>query len=236
MRRVDSPNHGPRTFGGTPRLIVVHYTAMRGGMDPVVAHFADPAVKLSAHYVVGRGGAAVQMVDEDRRAWHAGLGAWGDVADVNSFSIGIELCNDGASPFAARQMDALEALLADVMARHGIPPEGVIGHSDSAPHRKIDPGPRFDWRRLARAGLSVWPEGRGTAPPDAGRFRRDLAAFGYVAEVDDATLLGAFRLRFRPRAAGPLDARDMGIAAELAARWPVGWEAVGNVDLAVAAQ
>ena len=233
MRREDSPNHGPRTHGGTPRLVVLHYTAMTGGPEPVIAHFADPAVKLSAHYVLGESGEAVQMVPEDRRAWHAGLGAWGGVADVNSSSIGIELCNDGGTPFAARQMDALEDLLRDITGRHGIPPEGVIGHSDSAPGRKIDPGARFDWRRLARRGLSIWPEGRGAAvAPDPDRFARDLGVFGYVAPVPFETLLSAFRLRFRPRHEGPLDARDMALAAELAARWP----AEAGVDLAMAAQ
>ncbi|UWQ21330.1 N-acetylmuramoyl-L-alanine amidase [Jannaschia sp. W003] len=232
MEHIPSPNHGPRTFGGTPRLVVVHYTAMQG-IDPVLRHFERPETQLSAHYVVGEDGRTVQMVDEDRRAWHAGIGCWGEFADVNSFSIGIELCNAGTHPFAARQMDALERLLEDVMARHAIPPEAVIGHSDSAPGRKQDPGPRFDWRRLAVRGLAVWPEGRAWRAPNWPAFRAALRRFGYTAEVDDAVLLETFRLRWRPCGLGPLDAEDMAVAGELASRWPV--ETAAPVDLRVVA-
>ena len=136
---------------------------------------------------------------EERRAWHAGAGRWGGVTDVNSRSIGIELQNRGTHPFAHRQMAALEELLADLLARRAIPPERVIGHSDMAPARKADPGPRFDWRRLARAGLSVWPEGGG---PE-GDLPAHLAGFGYDPALPPDLLLAAFRLRFRPGRAGP---------------------------------
>jgi N-acetylmuramoyl-L-alanine amidase len=156
-------------------------------------------------------------VPEALRAWHAGAGEWGGVSDVNSRSVGIELANGGAEPFAARQMAALEGLLAGVMARWGIRPERVIGHSDMAPARKGDPGARFDWRRLARGGLSVWPEA-GEAEP--GGFVAAARAFGYP-DAPEEVLLGALRLRFRPWARGPLDRVDAGIAADLARRFPV---------------
>jgi N-acetylmuramoyl-L-alanine amidase len=217
-----SPNHGPRRPDHrTPDLVMIHYTAMRGGPEPALRRLCLPEAEVSAHWLIGEGGEVFALVPEDRRAWHAGAGRWGACADLNSASIGIELSNDGLSPFAARQMDALESLLAAIMARHGIRPERVIGHSDAAPGRKVDPGPRFDWRRLARGGLAVWPDGREDAAPDAGRFR-DLARLaGWTAEVDDVTLLAAIRLRFRPRHAGPLDGRDMAVAADLARRFPV---------------
>ena len=220
MRRVPTRNHGPRRGGATPRLVVLHYTAMRGGPRPVEALFARPDVEVSAHYVVAEDGAVTAMVPEGRRAWHAGVGCWAGCTDVNSASIGIELCNDGASPFAAAQMDALEHLLCDVTVRHGIPPEGVIGHSDAAPGRKIDPGRRFDWRRLARSGLTVWTDPEVGRAPCPNRFRADARRFGYDAPVADAVLLSAVRLRFRPGRSGPLDRWDMGLAAALAARWP----------------
>ena len=162
--------------------------------------------------------AAEQLVDESLRAWHAGAGQWGGVSDVNSRSIGIELANTGAQPFAEPQMTALETLLAGIMARWAIPPQRIIGHSDMAPARKSDPGPRFDWRRLARSGLSVWPDG--AAPADPARFAADARAFGYASD-DDTLVLRAFRLRFRPHAEGPADATDAGMAATLAARFPV---------------
>jgi len=114
---------------------------------------SDPAYEVSAHYLIARDGTVYQLVDEELRAWHAGAGQWGAITDINSHSIGIELDNDGASPFAAPMMAALELLLKAIMHRWSISPSGVLAHSDTAPLRKIDPGPRFDWARLARQGL-----------------------------------------------------------------------------------
>lgn len=218
IRDCPSPNHGPRRGGVTaPDLIVLHYTAMRGGPGPAIKRLCDPATEVSCHYVIGETGGVARLVPDAYRAWHAGAGRWGGSDDVNSRSLGIELSNDGTSPFPAPQMEALDALLRELMARHGIAPKGVIGHSDCAPGRKIDPGRRFDWCRLARRGLSVWPAA-GTAGTEG--FRRDLRAFGLTSEVDDATLLAAFRLRFRPHVEGPLDRVDAGMARDLATRVP----------------
>jgi N-acetylmuramoyl-L-alanine amidase len=204
-----SPNHGPRRDGLMPDLVVLHYTAMES-CEAALERLCDPGAEVSAHYLIAEDGHVWRLVDEDRRAWHAGAGAWRGRGDVNSRSIGIELQNDGASPFPEPQMTALERLLAGVMERHGIAPAGVMAHSDMAPGRKADPGPRFDWRRLALSGLSVWPE---PAPP--GDFARDLASFGYP-ETDEETLLAAFRLRFRPWSTGPLSDTDRALAAGLA--------------------
>jgi N-acetylmuramoyl-L-alanine amidase len=208
-----SPNCGPRRGGVLPDMVVIHYTAMATA-EAARARLCDPAAEVSAHWLIDEGGRAEALVPEDLRAWHAGAGAWGGVTDVNSRSVGIELANDGASPFAAPQMTALEALLAGIMARWSVPPERVIGHSDIAPARKADPGPRFDWRRLALGGLSVWPE-----PGEAGDFRADCRGFGYPDVADDL-LLAAFRLRFRPWGRGPLCDADRVVAAGLR-RWPV---------------
>ncbi len=172
--------------------------------------------QVSAHYVLGADGTVWQLVDESDRAWHAGSGAWGPITDVNSRSIGIEIANTGGAPFAARQMNALETLVDGIMARHMIPPERVIGHSDMAPGRKIDPGARFDWQRLSRQGLSIWPAADGE-----GDFLETARTFGYTADVPPETLLHSFRLRFRPGATGPLDDTDRALMANLAQRWPV---------------
>ena len=185
------------------------------------ARLCDPAHEVSAHWLIAEDGGVEQLVDEQLRAWHAGAGAWGAVGDVNSRSIGIELANSGAQPFAEPQIAALERLLAGIMARWGISPERVIGHSDMAPARKSDPGRRFDWRRLSHGGLSVWPrvtEGRsgGRLSDFVGHARR----FGYPA-VEEELILRAFRLRFRPWADGPLDGMDVAMAADLATRFPV---------------
>jgi N-acetylmuramoyl-L-alanine amidase len=215
-----SPNCGERRGGARPDLVVIHYTAM-ASVAEARARLCDPAHEVSAHWLIAEDGAVEQLVDESLRAWHAGAGAWGAVGDVNSRSIGIELANTGAQPFAEPQMAALESVLAGIMARWGIPPERVIGHSDMAPARKSDPGARFDWRRLARAGLSVWP---GVTEGGSGGRLADFASharrFGYPA-VEEGLTLRAFRLRFRPWAEGPLDGVDVAMAADLAARFPV---------------
>jgi N-acetylmuramoyl-L-alanine amidase len=213
-----SPNAGERRAGVRPSLVVLHYTAMRCAED-ALARLCAPEFEVSAHYLIAEDGRVFAMVDEDRRAWHAGAGAWGAVTDVNSASIGIELANPGDAPFAAALMDALEALLAEILGRHRLPPEAVIAHSDCAPGRKIDPGRRFDWRRLARAGLSVWPEPEAAPEPPGGDLAPDLRRFGYTAEAPPDVILAAFRLRFRSGASGPPDATDAAIARCLAGRW-----------------
>lgn len=213
---VASPNFGPRRDGARPDLIVIHYTAMPT-CEEARARLCDPSAEVSAHWLISEGGAVEQLVDEAARAWHAGAGAWGGVADVNSRSIGIELANAGDAPFPEPQMAALERLLAAVMARWSIPPERIIGHSDMAPDRKRDPGPRFDWSRLAVQGLSVWP---GCGGDDKADFRASVRAFGYP-DLPSEILLAGFRLRFRPWATGPEDAVDRMLAADLARRFPV---------------
>ena len=180
----------------------------------------DAEAQVSAHWLIGRDGRVEQLVDESRRAWHAGIGTWGSCRDVNSHSVGIELDNPGDAPFAAPLMDALERLLDEILGRHGLPPEAVIGHSDLAPDRKSDPGPRFDWCRLARTGRAVWPRSNGH-DPDAAAFREGLVRFGYDAGLGEADLLAAFRLRFAPGRQGPLTGAETAMAADLGARWPL---------------
>ncbi|MCE5974386.1 N-acetylmuramoyl-L-alanine amidase [Sinirhodobacter sp. WL0062] len=214
---LPSPNFGERRGGLRPELIVIHYTAMRSCAE-ARARLCDPVAEVSAHWLIAEDGRAEQLVDEAARAWHAGAGAWRGQGDVNSRSIGIELANTGDAPFPEPQMAALEVLLRAIMVRWGIGPEGVIAHSDMAPDRKADPGPRFDWRRLALQGLAVWPEAGPQLPPDPQVFAALAQAFGYP-EVPPSQLLQAFRLRFRPRHDGPLDGADMAMVAALAAHY-----------------
>ena len=206
-----SPNHGDRR-GQRPELIVLHYTGMADGPS-ARARLCDPTAEVSAHWLIHENGLTEPLVPEDRRAWHAGAGSWQGRDDVNSRSIGIELVNPGDCPFPEPQMAALEALLGQIMARWDISPAAVIGHSDMAPGRKIDPGPRFDWQRLALQGLAIWPAGNADDLPLA----ESLTRIGYP---DGAGRLAAFRLRFRPWADGPEDATDRRIAAALADRLP----------------
>ena len=145
------------------------------------------------------------MVDEKARAWHAGVSWWRGIADVNSASVGIELANPGHEfgyqPFAEPQMAALMTLLPEIVARHDVAPANVVGHSDVAPTRKVDPGELLDWERLARHGLALArPRG---AQVDPGWNETALAAalnrFGYAVEDLPATIR-AFQRHFRPEA------------------------------------
>ena len=212
MIRLPSPNFGPRRNGLRPELVVIHYTEMTSA-EGALERLCAPEAQVSAHFLIGADGRVWNLVEEEARAWHAGAGEWGGRGDVNSRSIGIELDNDGRSPFTAPQMCALEELLPGILARWRIGHAGVIAHSDLAPERKADPGPRFDWRRLALLGLAAWPwtPGNGTAP-----LAETLDRIGYPRVAPDLRL-AAFRLRFRPGVSGPEDATDRALAEALAA-------------------
>ncbi|MBO9479558.1 N-acetylmuramoyl-L-alanine amidase [Shimia sp. R11_0] len=208
IRQHPSPNFGARRDGLRPELVVIHYTAMETA-QAAIDWLCNPEAEVSAHYVICEQGQITQLVAEDMRAWHAGMGEWQGRDDVNSRSIGIELANRGDHPFPEPQMTALETLLRGIMARWGIGPAGVIGHSDLAPGRKIDPGLRFDWRRLEIQELAE-RRGNDRGPREAAmsQFREIAKSRGYTASVDDETLLAAVRLRYRPWARGPLIAED----------------------------
>ncbi|AHD08974.1 Negative regulator of beta-lactamase expression [Phaeobacter gallaeciensis] len=211
-----SPNFNARRNALRPELVVLHYTALESA-EAALDRLCDPQYEVSAHYLIGADGMLWQMVREADRAWHAGAGEWCGQGDINSRSIGIELDNRGDHPFSASQMARLETLLSGILQRWEISPTGVIGHSCMAPGRKYDPGPRFDWARLARQGLAApVPKVTAAVPPipqepctRANRFRALAQARGFTADVDDATLLQAVRLRFRPWQRGPLSEADV---------------------------
>lgn len=224
MIAAPSPNHGARRGVVAPDMAVLHFTAMSTA-EAAVERLRDPAAEVSCHWLIAEDGRIFQLVDETRRAWHAGLARWGGAVDVNSRSIGIELANDGAQPFPEPQMTALERLLDRTARRWAIPPERVIGHEDCAPVRKRDPGVRFDWRRLALGGRAVWLDGapEAGAPADPAAFAEAGRRFGYPVE-DGPDWIAAFRRRFRPWEAEQAAAPGAAALAQLrglAARWPV---------------
>ena len=185
-----SPNHGPRPDGCPIDMLVLHYTGMRT-TEEALWRLCEPEAEVSAHYLIDEDGTVLQLVDEDCRAWHAGQGSWAGESDINSCSIGIELVNPGHTfgyrPFPETQMRALEVVCLEILARHSIPAHRVLGHSDVAPGRKEDPGELFDWPRLARAGIGIWPErhpmpDRYTAGSMA-EIQHDLSRLGYAVEV-----------------------------------------------------
>ena len=194
-----SPNFDARTL--PVQIIVLHYTGMPTA-EAAMARLTDPDAKVSAHWLVTEAGEVVRMVDEGKRAWHAGRSFWRGIADVNSASIGIEIVNPGHEfgyrPFPAVQMAAVVSLIAAATVRFGIAPANVVGHSDIAPARKQDPGELFDWGQLAKACLAMPLPVGGFDPgwTDAGTMMA-LARYGY--DVDDAAAaVIAFQRRFRP--------------------------------------
>ena len=210
-------------------MLIMHYTGMPTGAA-ALARLRDPAAKVSAHYLIEEDGRVFALVDEAARAWHAGVARWRGEADINSRAIGIELVNPGQDwgyrPFPAPQMMALEGLCADILTRHPVPPRHVLGHSDVAPARKQDPGPLFDWARLAHRGIGLWAQcAPGQDAPLAGgqqrRFLECLATFGYDLgdEVTTSAAVRAFHCHYRPQAADwPADQISLSLIETLLAR------------------
>ena len=195
-----SPNFDERSLPIS--MLVLHYTGMPDAAS-AIERLTDPAAKVSAHYLVAEDGQILRLVEEEKRAWHAGSSWWRGVTDVNSASIGIEIVNPGHEfgyrPFPEEQMDALIPLVADIVQRHGIRAPDVVGHSDIAPARKDDPGELFDWAMLARLGLAAERPTRNLMAPhwtDAG-FLLALERYGYDVSKPKAAIT-AFQRRFRP--------------------------------------
>ena len=211
-----SPNFNARRDPAVPTLLILHYTGMGSG-EAAVRWLADPASEVSCHYVVHEDGCIVQMVREAERAWHAGQGSWQGLRDLNSQSIGIEIVNPGHAggcpDFCEPQIEAVMRLATDIVVRHRIRPERVLGHSDVASARKQDPGEKFPWDRLHAAGIGHFvPPARicdgpclreGDEGAGVAAFQRSLAAYGYevapTGRFDGATLhaTAAFQRHFR---------------------------------------
>ena len=213
-----SPNFGARPDGIVIDMLVIHYTGMRTGAT-ALKWLCDPAAEVSAHYLIEEDGRLFRLVDEAERAWHAGAGLWRGDSNINDRSIGIELVNPGHEygyrPFPAAQMAALIGLARDILARHPLPAQNVVGHSDVAPMRKQDPGELFDWRALAAAGIGAWPDAPGDG--EAGDVGALLTEIGY--DTNDLELaLVAFQRRYLPaRVDGQLDADVLNQLAAVAA-------------------
>ncbi len=221
MRLVErpSPNHDARP--GAVDMLILHYTGMPTG-DAALERMCDPDAKVSAHYMIDEDGTVYHLVPEERRAWHAGVSFWAGEKNINGRSIGIELVNPGHEwgyrRFPAAQIEALIELGHGILARHSIPPRRVLGHSDVAPDRKIDPGELFPWEMLAQNGIGLWPA-PGMLKAD---FASALATFGYgippLVDISLECVITAFQRHFRPaRVDGVADAECVAILAGLLA-------------------
>jgi N-acetylmuramoyl-L-alanine amidase len=202
------------------RFLVLHYTVS----NKEASIRALTQQEVSAHYLVTDDPVPIvyNLVDEKNAAWHAGNSSWKNFTQLNNSSIGIEIVNPGwhdtpqgrvYAPFTQAQIDALIPVVRDIVTRHHIAPENVLGHSDIAPQRKQDPGPMFPWRRLADAGLVAWPNAErvgGVLPvfqeqlPDVAWFQKKLATWGYAivqsGRLDEQTraVIAAFQMKYRP--------------------------------------
>jgi len=211
-----SPNHGERIGVSAPDMLLLHYTGMESTAE-AVEWLRAPERGVSAHYVVFEDGRIAQLVPEARRAWHAGVSHWAGADDINSLSIGIEIANPGHDhgypPFPAIQVEAVTALCKDILSRHRIAPDRVLAHSDVAPLRKADPGEKFPWEVLHRAGVGHLVE---EVPPSDGRYfmrgehgqpiealQAMLALYGYGVPVNGTycetteAVVRAFQRHFR---------------------------------------
>lgn len=201
------------------QFIVLHYTSS----DLPRSLYLLTGEEVSSHYLIAEQPATIyRLVDENRRAWHAGNSQWNGRTWLNSSSIGIEMVNQGYTetpegrvwqPWSEQQIDALVLLLKDIMRRHGLTAASVIGHSDIAPQRKVDPGPAFPWQRLAQEGLILWPEPQAVdihlqaftrQLSSILWFQQQLAKVGYAVpehgEFDQVTrnVVAAFQMKYRP--------------------------------------
>jgi N-acetylmuramoyl-L-alanine amidase len=236
-----SPNFGPRAADMRPEMVILHYTGMATGQG-AEDWLCDPRSEVSSHYLVHEDGRVVQMVREADRAWHAGKSFWRGVTDINSQSVGIEIVNPGHGlgypAFPARQIRSVVTLCADIVARQGTNPAMVLAHSDVAPGRKVDPGEKFPWDILARAGLgdhvpaSRARRGTSLVAGDEGQGVTDLqsllARYGYGIDItgvfDPRTVavVEAFQRHFRRRSVdGVADASTVQTLERLVARLPL---------------
>jgi len=214
----DSLNFDERAGGVRPDMLLLHYTNMATAQQ-AIDRLCDPKSKVSSHYLIAEDGSITQMVDEEKRAWHAGKSFWAGCEDINSCSIGIEIANVGPDhgypAFPNIQMLAVETLCHDIFSRHTIAPERVLAHSDVSPDRKQDPGEKFDWQRLYNAGIGLWvkpepvDEGEALKPGDTNKhilnLQSALSTYGYKVKItgtfDAQTehVVTAFQRHFRPQ-------------------------------------
>jgi N-acetylmuramoyl-L-alanine amidase len=212
-----SPNYEPRRGGRTADMLILHYTGMES-CEAALDRLTSKEAECSSHYLVDDDGSIMQLVAERERAWHAGQSLWAGETDLNSCSIGIEIHNPGHDfdypDFPEVQMRAVEALCLDILSRHAIPPDRVLAHSDIAPVRKRDPGEKFDWPRLARAGVGLWVEpapveegaslGVGDENEAVAELQHELLSYGYGVETTGTfgksleVVVQAFQRHFRP--------------------------------------
>jgi N-acetylmuramoyl-L-alanine amidase len=178
-----------------PNYVIIHHTA-QNSCDQTLKTFTMPRTQVSAHYVICKDGTIYHMLNDYLRAWHGGVGRWGNNTDINSSSIGIELDNNGFEPFTDAQINNLMTVLAALKKTHGVPTANFIGHSDIAPTRKVDPNVHFPWKRLADSGFGIWwSDTTGVSLPQNFNSVQALRVIGYDIK-DSVAAIQAFKRKF----------------------------------------
>lgn len=221
---IVSSNFDSRLLGSHIEYIILHYTAC--GFDLSVDILTDAASQnpVSAHYLIDEHGEVFQLVDDDKRAWHAGVSCWLGKEGLNTWSLGIEMVYPGHGPFAQAQLQSCLKLCQALMHKYKIPPENILGHSDVAPDRKADPGENFDWKGFADNGVGLYSdtlepslaETEAARVGDVSYVQCLLHNFGYkitrdgVQGVQTQAVIRAFQRRFSPeKVDGEMDTQGL---------------------------
>ena len=195
---VGTTNFGMRK----PNFVIIHHTA-QNACDSTLRTFTLTRTQVSAHYVICKDGTVHHMLNDYLRAWHAGAGKWGNITDVNSVSIGIELDNNGSEIFSIPQINSLLQLLKQLKKNYNIPAANFIGHLDIAPARKVDPSKYFPWQLLSQNGFGYWYDTTNVILPVNFDAMQSLRIIGY--DISDlASTIKAFKLHFHPQDASPV--------------------------------
>jgi N-acetylmuramoyl-L-alanine amidase len=208
LKKRQSPNFDHRPVDVSIDMLVFHYTGMQTALL-ALDRMCNLASEVSAHYMVDEDGSIWSLVEEGERAWHAGVAYWRGNTDINARSIGIEIVNPGHQfgycAFSGAQMKSVTELALDVLSRNPIPPQNVVGHSDIAPTRKLDPGEFFDWEHLAGLGIGLWPSQADHLEQNLNALAYALTRIGYDAS-NLSMALKAFQRHYRPkRVTGRID-------------------------------
>ncbi|HMI79714.1 MAG TPA: N-acetylmuramoyl-L-alanine amidase [Ferruginibacter sp.] len=197
---IDSTNAAADWVGTTnfgmrkPNFVIIHHTA-QNSCEQTLNTFTLIRTQVSAHYVICKDGTVQHMLHDYLRAWHAGNSKWGNVTDINSSSVGIELDNNGFEPFTEAQINNLLLVLKALKKNHNIPTANFIGHSDIAPTRKVDPNRFFPWQQLAQNGFGNWYDTLNVKVPENFNAMQSLRIIGYDTR-DSIAAIKAFKLHF----------------------------------------
>ena len=198
----------------TIRYLIIHYSGMQSGRVSM-NRLKNPKSKVSCHYFIERNGIIFRMVEDNKIAWHAGKSKWKDLKNLNEHSIGIEIQNKGHlinyQNFTNKQISSLIKLIKILMKKYKIKKKNILGHSDIAPLRKLDPGEKFPWNFLSKKGVAIWYPKNKFKTYDTGSknmrkiFFRNIYKIGYrffslsKKSNKDRKIIMAFQRRFLPR-------------------------------------